>query len=124
LLDHGFIPKPDQDESMLITQHNQSYMESEDCAEAIQTFLKVPEGAEASTTMYAGDILRELGYRGFRGKEFTSSKIGKCMKQLGFPSKFSKGRHKYHVVKIDPTVQDAQAREDVVEFIASAPEPS
>lgn len=123
LLDHGFIPKPDQDESMLITQHNQSYMESEDCAEAIQTFLKVPEGAEASTTMYAGDILRELGYRGFRGKEFTTSKIGKCMKQLGFPSKFSKGRHKYHVVKIDPTVQDAQAREDVIEFSASAPEP-
>ena len=123
LFNSGFMPKPDHEESMLITQHNQPYMEPEDCAEAIQTFLKMPDGAESSTTMTAGDILKELGFRGFRGKGFTASLIGKCMTQLGFSSKLIHGRRKYHVVKIDPTVQDAQAREDVIEFSASAPEP-
>ncbi len=117
LMEQGFPFKPTQDESQLITKHNQSFMESDDCEEAIQTFLKLPDGTETPTTMSAGDILRELNFYGFRGREYTTSSIGKVMKKMGFEKKTIQGRRKYLVIKID---QDARRREndaDINKFV-------
>ncbi len=117
LLEHGFEPKPSQEESQLISSHNRSYMEPNDCEEALQTVLRKPEGLEASEALTAGDIMRSLYYSGFRGREFSASEIGKTMKRLGFESKLIRGSRKYLVVKIDPQVHDNENKEDANDFI-------
>ena len=101
LLDHGFNPQPTHEESQLITDHNRRFEEPNDCEEAIRTFLRQPDGIGSSETMSSGDIMHELNYRGFRGREYNANNIGKTMRKLGFESKVIHGTRKYLVVKVD-----------------------
>ncbi len=117
LLEHGFQPKPTQEESQRITTHNERFMESNDCEEAIRTFLKKPDGTEKAITMSAGDIMRELNFIGFRGREFSTNQIGKVMTKLGFEKKAFNGCRKYYVVKITIDAHSRSNEDDAKEFI-------
>jgi len=117
LLNHGFDPKPTHEESQQITRHNQGFMEPSDCEEAILTFLRQPDGIGSSETMSAGDIMHELNYRGFRGREYNAVNIGKTMKKLGFESKVIHGARKYLVAKVDFALHTTENKEDAKEFI-------
>ena len=117
LLDHGFQPKPTHEESQLITQHNQRFIEANDCEEAILTFLKQPDGQSTEEALSAGDIMRELGFRGFRGREYNANAVGKTMKRLGFESKKIRGSNKYLVTKIDPDMHNRENLADANQFV-------
>ena len=117
LLNHGFDPKPTHEESQQITRHNQGFMEPSDCEEAILTFLRQPDGIGSSETMSAGDIMHELNYRGFRGREYNANNIGKTMKKLGFESRVIHGTRKYLVVKVDFALHTTENKEDAKKFI-------
>ena len=117
LLNHGYNPKPTQEESQLITDHNRAYIQADDCEEAIRTFLRQPDGSGVVEAMSAGDIMHELNWRGFRGREYSAYKIGKTMKRLGFESKMLNGTTKYLVSKQDPDLHSRQNKEDANQFI-------
>ena len=117
LLDHGFIPQPTHEESQLITDHNRRFEEPNDCEEAILTFLRQPDGIGSSETMSAGDIIHELNYRGFRGREYNANNIGKTMKKLGFESKKIRGQNKYLVTKVDFAQHNLDNKEDAKQFV-------
>ena len=117
LLDHGFQPKPDQEESQLISQHNNLYMEPNDCEEVLKTFLRKPEREEQGIALSAGDILTELGTMGHRGRAFNTSEIGKAMKRMGFESRRIAGYAKYLVVMIDPNIRHKENEADSKEFV-------
>jgi len=117
LLDHGFQPKPTHDESQLITDHNRRFEEPNDCEEAILTFLKLPDTLDNAESLSAGDIMRELSFRGFRGREYNAISIGRCMKRLGFETKKIRGVIKYLVTKVDPDLHNRENKEDAKEFV-------
>lgn len=117
LLDHGYEPKPTHDESQQITRHNASFMEPSDCEEAILTFLRQPDGTSPMEALSAGDIMHELNYRGFRGREYNANNIGKTMKKLGFESKVIHGTRKYLVTKIDYALHITENKEEANEFL-------
>ena len=117
LLDHGFQPKPDQEESQLISQHNNLYMEPNDCEEVLKTFLRKPEREEQGIALSAGDILTELGTLGHRGRAFNTSEIGKAMKRMGFESRRIAVYTKYLVVMIDPNIRHKENEADSKEFV-------
>ena len=117
LLDHGFDPKPTQEESQLITKHNRNFMEYNDCEEVLRTFLSIPDGQSTEEALSAGDIMRELNERGFRGAEFKANSIGKVMKRLGFNSKVIRGTRKYLVTKIDDDKHYRENKQDVQQFV-------
>ena len=112
LLDHGFQPKPTHDESQLITEHNRRFEEPNDCEEAILTFLKQPDTLDNAESLSAGDIMRELSFKGFRGREYNSYSIGRAMKKLGYESKTIRGVNKYLVAKVDYDQHDRENKED------------
>lgn len=116
LLEHGFTPKPSQEESQLISEHNHSYMEPNDCQEALLTVIRKPIGVEAAEALSAGDIMRSLNYSGFRGRECSAAEIGKTMKRLGFESKLIRGIRKYLVVKVDPQAHENENKKDAYDF--------
>ena len=116
LLDHGFQLKPTHEESQLITNHNRHYVEPNDCEEALLTFLTLPDGKDSEDTMTAGDILRELNYRGFHGRSYNAVTVGKAMKQLGFESKTIRGRLKYLVSVQDYDMHKRMNKADVTQF--------
>ena len=117
LLDHGFQPKPTHDESQLITDHNRRFEEPNDCEEAILTFLKLPDTLDNAESLSAGDIMRELSFRGFRGREYNANSIGKAMKRLGFEKRKIRGTNKYLTAKIDPDMRNRENKEDAKEFV-------
>ena len=117
LLDHGFQPKPTHDESQLITDHNRRFEEPNDCEEAILTFLKLPDTLDNAESLSAGDIMRELSFKGFRGREYNSYSIGKAMKKLGYESKTIRGVNKYLVAKVDYDQHDRENKEDSKLFV-------
>ena len=117
LLDHRFQPKPTQEESLLITEHNRRYMEANDCEEAILTLLAIPCEQSPQEALSAGDIMRLLSIYGFHGKEYNANSIGKAMKKLGFDSKLIRGTRKYLVTKIDPTSHEEASKLDACEFV-------
>ena len=98
LLEKGYDPKPTKEESEMISFHNRDFMEPNDCEEALKTFLRHPDGKGSEQDLTAGEIMYELGIRGFRGKSYCSSNIGKAMKNLGFEFKKRNGYRKYRVV--------------------------
>ena len=116
LLDHGFNPQPTHEDSQLITDHNRRFEEPNDCEEAIRTFLRQPDGIGSSETMSSGDIMHELNYRGFRGREYNANNIGKTMRKQGFESKVIHGTRKYLVVKVDFALHTTENKEDAKEF--------
>lgn len=122
LLQNGFNPKPTHEDSQRISEHNQNFMEPNDCAEILQIFLKVPDGFGSTKAMSAGDIKQELTYRGHRGKEFSSSEIGKAMKMLGFESKMIHGQKKYRVLVVDTAQHESDSYREANEFTDDIPE--
>ncbi|MDE7086088.1 MAG: virulence-associated E family protein, partial [Prevotella sp.] len=117
LLDHGFQPKPSHEESQRITEHNRRFMEPNDCEEAVLTFLKKPDDISNSVAMSAGDIMREMGLKSFRGRHVSAIEIGRAMKRLGFESKLIHGTRKYLVTKIDYDTHERTSRQDARLFI-------
>ena len=117
LLDHGFQPKPTHNESQLITEHNQRFEEPNDCEEAILTFLKQPDTLDNAESLSAGDIMHELSFRGFRGREYNANSIGKAMKKLGFEKRKIRGTNKYLITKIDPDMRNRENKQDAKEFV-------
>ncbi len=117
LLEHGFQPKPTQEESMLITEHNRNYMELNDCEEALLTCLSKPEGDMRGEALSAGDILHELNRRGFRGHEFNTNTIGKFMKLHQFQSRVIRGKTKYLVNIVDYKLHERENKVDAKQFV-------
>lgn len=117
LLDHGFQPKPSHEESQRITEHNRRFMEPNDCEEAVLTFLAKPDDMSNAVAMSAGDIMREMSLKGFRGRHANASEIGRAMKRLGFESKIIHGTRKYLVVKVDYDIHERTSRQDARLFI-------
>ena len=117
LLDHGFQPKPTHDESQLITEHNQRFEEPNDCEEAILTFLKLPDTLDNAESLSAGDIMRELSFKSFRGREYNANSIGKSMNRLGFESKTIRGIKKYLIAKVNYDQHDRENKEDSKLFV-------
>ena len=68
-------------------------------------------------SLSAGDIMRELNFRGFRGRQYNSIAIGRAMKRLGFECKKIRGCIKYLVTKVDPDERNRNNKEETKEFI-------
>lgn len=88
LLDHGFSPKPTYEESQLISEHNRAYMETNDCEEALRTFVRQPGANDTAEWLTAGNLMQELTNRGFR---FSSVEIGRAMTRMGFEKRKNRG---------------------------------
>lgn len=114
LLEHGYEPKPTYDESLLISQYNRQFLSPNDCEEALLTFVRRPKEGERSEAYTAGDLLRELNYRGFQGRGFNSVNIGKAMKSLGFEPRRINGYNKFTIVLADPVRQQMERQNDAI----------
>lgn len=101
LIDNGFDPKPTQEESAAISEHNRDFMESNDCEEALSVFVRKPSAQETPKAYSAGELMQELNYRGFHGKTFNANNVGKAMRRLGFEVRKVKGNNKYLIVIAD-----------------------
>ena len=107
LLDHGFNPKPTHEESLLITQHNAGYMEANDCEEVLKSIIRQPAVHEQPEGYLAGELMQLVNGKGFRGREFSASAIGKAMRRLGYdPIRTSKGMRYLVVVKDFTAIQE------------------
>ena len=102
LLKNGFDPKPTQEDSAEITEHNKAFMVPNDCEEALMTFLRHPKQGDMVEAMTVGELMKELGIWGFRGKEYNAVNVGRAMKRLGFEQ--IRGR-RYKVVIAKPEQQ-------------------
>ena len=120
LLNSGFNPKPTQEESQLITEHNQPYVMTDDVTEALRTFVRQPEGDEMAQAYSAGDLLKELRANGFANSAFNTVSIGKAMKTLGFTPHKVRGANKYLIVIAN---MDRQERERKQDALLKAPNP-
>ena len=117
LLKHGFEPKPDQEESQMISQHNNRYVELNDCEEVLKTLFRIPEEADKPLAFGAGEILNELNYNGYHAGKYNAVEIGKAMKRMGFMSKRINGRVKYYVARISLESRKLEAEKDATKFI-------
>lgn len=112
LLKNGFNPKPDKDESQMITEHAMPYVMNDDVVEALNTFIRIPDGNATPRALTAGELLSELNTRGFRGNVFNAVNIGKAMKSMGFEATKIRGYNKYRVVLVDPLQQQNEQIKD------------
>ncbi len=112
LIEHGYNPKPDKEESQMITEHDQPYVMNDDVVEALNTFVRQPDETGVVVALSAGDLQRELSLRGFNGKGFSTVNIGKAMKAMGFTSSKIRGYSKYRVILATPQQQEQQKIED------------
>lgn len=108
LLNNGFDPKPTQEESVLISEHNRNYMIPNDCEEALKSFVRKPSGDETVEAFSAGELMQELNCRGFRGQAFNANNIGKAMRRMNFDCKKINGNNKYLVVIADNDRQKSE----------------
>jgi predicted P-loop ATPase len=115
LLDNGFCPKPNQEESQMISNHNLPYLMPDDVTEALLTFVRMPEDIDNPEAYSAGDLLRELNTRGFHGRGFTTTAIGRAMKSIGFEAKKYRGTYKYIAVLADYDRQQRERKQDAEE---------
>ena len=115
LLENGFSPKPNQEESQMISDHNLPYLMPDDVTEALLTFVRMPENIDNPEAYSAGDLLKELNTRGFHGRGFTTMAIGKAMKALGFEAKKKIGTYKYIAVLADFDRQQRERKQDAAE---------
>lgn len=116
LLNHGFQPKPNQQESKLITEHSRAHVMNDDVTEALQTFVRHPEEKDIAQAYSAGDLQLELSIRGFHGNVFNAVNIGKAMKGMGFMMRKIKGNNKYLVVLVDYEHQKLERIADAKEI--------
>ena len=103
LLEHGFNPKPTHEESQLITEHNGNYMEANDCEEVLKAIVRQPADNEQPEGYLAGELMQLINARGFRGREYSASAVGKAMRRLGFEPVRTKKGSRYLVVIPDYT---------------------
>ena len=61
--------------------------------------------------------MRDLSFKGFRGREYNSVQIGRSMKRLGFESKTIRGVKKYLIAKVDYDQHDRENKEDSKLFV-------
>lgn len=115
LLDNGFSPKPNQQESEMISEHNLPYLMPDDVTEALLTFVREPSDIDNPEAYSAGDLLKELNTRGFHGRGFTTTGIGRAMKTLGFDAKKIRGTYKYIAVLADFDRQQRERKQDASE---------
>lgn len=115
LLENGFDPKPNKQESQLISEHNIPFLVPNDIEEALRTFIRMPEITDNPEAYSAGDLQKELNLRGFYGRDTSSVNIGKAMKNLGFKSKKVRGTNKYVVVFADMDRQKRERIEDAMD---------
>jgi len=115
LIENGFDPKPTQEESAAISEHNRDFMEPNDCEEALRVFVRHPCGEETPKAYSAGELMQELNYRGFHGKTFNANNVGKAMRRLGFEARKVKGYNKYMIVIADFSRLDTERVIDAVE---------
>ena len=85
----------------MISNHNLPYLMPDDVTEALLTFVRMPEDIDNPEAYSAGDLLRELNTRGFHGRGFTTTAIGRAMKSIGFEAKKYRGTYKYIAVLAD-----------------------
>ena len=121
LIEHDHQLEPTREEIQLIKEHNQDYMQLNDCEEALRTFVREPGTCGATQKMLAGDLLQELISRGFRGQGFNTIEIGKAMSHLGFEKKRSNRGWVYRISLADP---DYQKRERSETILSTVPEDS
>ena len=76
-----------------------------------------PKPTHDERSLSAGDIMHELSFRGFRGREYNAISIGRCMKRLGFETKKIRGVIKYLVTKVDPDLHNRENKEDAKQFV-------
>ena len=115
LLDNGFCTKPNQEESQEISDHNLPYLMPDDVTEALLTFVRMPEDIDNPEAYSAGDLLKELNTRGFHGRGFTTTAIGRAMKSMGFEAKKKRGTYKYTAVLADFDRQQRERKQDASE---------
>lgn len=89
----------------------------EECDEKFTNCLKSGNGTSGMEALSAGDIMHELNYRGFRGREYNANTIGKTMKKLQFECKKIRGQNKYLVSKIDYAQHNTDNKEDANQFV-------
>ena len=65
----------------------------------------------------ADDIMHELSFKGFHGREYNANSIGKSMKRLGFESKTIRGVKKYLIAKVDYDQHNRENKEDSKLFV-------
>lgn len=118
MLRSGYSTKPTQAESAAISDHNRDFMEPNDCEEALRVFLRHPTATETGVPYSAGELLQELGARGFRGHAFSANNIGKAMRAMGFEPKKIKGYNKYLVVVLDYAKVDAERKTEAATLAA------
>ena len=115
LLQNGYDPNPTYEESMLITEHNNDFMEPNDCEEAIRMLFRQPDGNGKCTAISAAEILERLHSHGFFGKGYNVFEVGRTMKQIGFCHKTLNGCKKYLVMPLDyDTLKSENDRDAVV----------
>ena len=108
LLRGGFHPKPTQEESTAITEHNRTFMVTDDCEAVLATFLRRPTEDSVPQAYTAGDLMRELTNRGFHGRTYNANNIGKAMNRMGFEKKTIRGINKYLAVIVTPNQQECE----------------
>lgn len=118
MLSKGFRTKPTQAESVAISKHNHDFMEPNDCEEALKVFLRHPTATEPGVPFSAGELLQELGARGFRGRAFNVINIGRAMRAMGFESKKINGYNKYLLVLLDYSKVDAERKAEAAALAA------
>lgn len=118
MLEHGYNPKPTREESEEISRHNRDFMQPDDCEEALCSFIRKPNELDVVQMVSAGDLMQELGLRGFRGQSFNAVNIGKAMRRLGFTPKKVKGYSKYPVTIIPYSEQETQRKTEAAEVMS------
>ncbi|MBO7499668.1 MAG: PriCT-2 domain-containing protein [Bacteroidaceae bacterium] len=108
LLENGFQPKPTQEESAAITEHNRTFMVLDDCEAVLATLLRRPAEGDCPQAYSAGDLMQVLENRGFRGKAYNANNIGKAMKKMGFEVKITKKGNRYLAVLVTPMERECQ----------------
>ena len=111
MLNQGYNPKPTQEDSALISEHNRNFMVMNDCEEALKSFIRKPVN-ETPEAFSAGELMQELSCRGFRGPSFNANNIGKAMKRLGYEVKKVNGYNKYILVIANDDRQKSERIKD------------
>lgn len=117
LLEHGFETKPTKEQSQLISQHNEPYLMTDDTTEALRTFVRKPTSTDNPEAYSAGDLLKELGVRGYHGHQYNTVNIGRAMMNMDFEPRKVRGTYKYDVVIADFERQKRERIEDAADTV-------
>ena len=83
--------------------------------ETLLTFVRKPEDIDNPEAYSSGDLLKELNTRGFHGRGFTATAIGRAMKAMGIEAKKLRGTYKYIAVLADFDRQQRERKQDAAD---------